>query len=135
MPPRTTSMAWQNGSRLLRRVWRHPSFAGTGGAGRCVRPHVAPGPIPTSWGPSLPKSWLRYMATHLLRRATEELHADGRSGSIRNPSSFEPSHSLTVGETVKILFCGDVMGRPGRDAVRKNSIFTVSPTVRLCEGS
>ncbi len=51
------------------------------GAGRCVRPHVAPGPIPTSWGPSLSKSWLRHMVAHLLRRATEELHADGRAGS------------------------------------------------------
>jgi len=27
-------------------------------AARCVRPHVAPGPIPTSWEPSLSESWL-----------------------------------------------------------------------------
>src|SRR5712672_3674156 len=60
-----------------------------GGAGRRVRPHVTPGPIPTSWGLSLSESWLRHMATHLLRRATEELHADGRTGST-------PQFSLRV---------------------------------------
>ena len=58
-----------------------------GGAGRYVRPHVAPGPIPTSWGPSLSESWLRQMVTHLLRRATEELHADGRIGSTPHTNS------------------------------------------------
>ena len=72
-------------SSLLHRVCRHPSFALRGGAGRRVRPHVTPGPIPTSWGPSLSKSWLRHMVTHLLRRATEELHADGRIGSTPQP--------------------------------------------------
>jgi 2',3'-cyclic-nucleotide 2'-phosphodiesterase len=56
------------------------------------------------------------MVAHLLRRATEELHADGRAGST---SQFcfplEPA-----GLTVKILFCGDVMGRPGREAIKEH---------------
>ena len=33
-----------------------------GGAARRVRPHVTPGPIPTSWVLSLSRSWPRYMA-------------------------------------------------------------------------
>ena len=93
-----------------------------GGAGRCVRPHVAPGPIPTSWGPSLSESWLRHMVTHLLRRATEELHADGRTGStpqLRFPPAV-PAPALHERWSVNILFCGDVMGRPGREAVKKH---------------
>ena len=37
-------------------------FPPRGGAARRVRPHVAPGPIPTSWVLSLSRSWPRYMA-------------------------------------------------------------------------
>ena len=33
-----------------------------GGAARRVRSHIAPGPIPTSWEPSLSKPWFRHMA-------------------------------------------------------------------------
>lgn len=56
------------------------------------------------------------MVTHLLRRATEELHADGRAGSTPQLGSFlEPT-----GPAVNILFCGDVMGRPGREAVKRH---------------
>src|ERR1700756_724787 len=117
MPLRSASTAWQNGWRLLRRAWRHPSFADTGGAGRCVRPHVTPGPIPTSWGPSLPKSWLRYMVAHLLRRATEELHADGRAGST--PQLLGSPRTEPV-RFVNILFCGDVVGCPGREAIKRH---------------
>jgi 2',3'-cyclic-nucleotide 2'-phosphodiesterase len=53
---------------------------------------------------------------HLLRRATEGLHADGQRGSA-------PHFQLAkVGErrAVIILFCGDVVGRSGRDAVKKH---------------
>ena len=78
---------WRRGE-AARRVEAYCGAAGDtlasrmrSGAGRCVRPHVTPGPIPTSWGLSLSKSWLRHMVAHLLRRATEELHADGRAGS------------------------------------------------------
>ena len=54
------------------------------------------------------------MAAHLLRRATEELHADGRSGStLQFCSPLVPT-----GLAVNILFCGDVMGRPGREAIK-----------------
>ena len=53
---------------------------------------------------------------HLLRRATEGLHADGQRGSA-------PHFQLAkVGErrAVIVLFCGDVVGRSGRDAVKKH---------------
>jgi 2',3'-cyclic-nucleotide 2'-phosphodiesterase len=57
------------------------------------------------------------MVAHLLRRATEELHADGRSG-------FTPQILLPLwnrpARLVNILFCGDVVGRPGRDAVKNH---------------
>jgi metallophosphoesterase (TIGR00282 family) len=53
------------------------------------------------------------MVTHLLRRATEELHADGRAGST-------PQNICRLGPRVNILFCGDVVGRPGREAVKKH---------------
>ena len=53
------------------------------------------------------------MVAHLLRRATEELHADGRTGSTSQAIS-------RPGGRVNILFCGDVVGRPGREAVKKH---------------
>jgi 2',3'-cyclic-nucleotide 2'-phosphodiesterase len=56
------------------------------------------------------------MAAHLLRRATEELHADGRAGST--PQLCYPLEP--TGPAVNILFCGDVMGRPGREAVKRH---------------
>ena len=55
---------------------------------------------------------------HLLRRATEGLHADGRGGftprrSPRGEFGLSPTGN---GEpsTVNILLCGDVVGRAGR---------------------
>jgi 2',3'-cyclic-nucleotide 2'-phosphodiesterase len=52
---------------------------------------------------------------HLLRRATEELQADGRGGST--PHAF---FGAQFGAAVlNILFLGDVMGRPGRDAIKR----------------
>jgi 2',3'-cyclic-nucleotide 2'-phosphodiesterase len=53
------------------------------------------------------------MVAHLLRRATEELHADGRAGST-------PQAICRLGPRVKILFCGDVVGRPGREAIKEH---------------
>jgi metallophosphoesterase (TIGR00282 family) len=57
------------------------------------------------------------MVAHLLRRATEELHADGRIGSTPQPSRLPRIYRLRF---VNILFCGDVVGRPGREAVKKH---------------
>jgi 2',3'-cyclic-nucleotide 2'-phosphodiesterase len=53
---------------------------------------------------------------HLLRRATEELHANGRGGSAPQP----PSRLPLRGAEMRILFCGDVMGRPGREALKRH---------------
>ena len=61
------------------------------------------------------------MVAHLLRRATEELHADGRTRL--HPALFAPSRRSSGDRercSVNILFCGDVVGRPGREAVKKH---------------
>ena len=58
------------------------------------------------------------MVAHLLRRATEELHADGRAGST--PQLLVRASDQNERRFVNILFCGDVVGRPGRDAVKRH---------------
>jgi metallophosphoesterase (TIGR00282 family) len=57
------------------------------------------------------------MVAHLLRRATEELHADGRAGST--PQLLGSPRTEPV-RFVNILFCGDVVGRPGREAIKRH---------------
>ena len=54
---------------------------------------------------------------HLRCRATEELHADGRIGSIPSCLYLRPTGPSEA--LVKFLFFGDVVGRPGREAVKK----------------
>ena len=61
------------------------------------------------------------MVAHLLRRATEELHADGRAGFTLQFSFLAPTDRSRL---VNILFCGDVVG-PGREAVKRHA-----PTLR-----
>src|SRR4029077_20739290 len=56
-------------------------------------------------------------------RATEGLHADGRGGfTPRSPRRASGPDSTTNGKpsTVNILLCGGVVGRSGRDAVKKH---------------